>query len=90
MESHHTARVGHFDGQEERTSDFRTRVLGRHGTLAAIGSAYDATHGDESTMEARDFYEQHGLQVVMRESPRDLGDGAAGILARGAPNTKNF
>ena len=78
----HAARVALSDGQEERTSDFRTRVLGGHGTLAATGSACDVIQGHANTMEARDFCKQHSLQVSLRFNLRDLGDRAAGILAR--------
>ena len=45
-------------------------------------SACDAVQGSASTVEARDFCKHHGLQVSMRFNPRDLGDRAAGILAR--------
>ena len=42
-------------GQEERTPDFRTRVLQRHGTVGTTGSAYDAVQGCASTAEASRF-----------------------------------
>ena len=77
----HAARVALCDGQE-RTSDFRVRVLGGYGTLSTTGSADDAIQGYASTVEARDFCKQHGLQVSMRFNPRDLGGRAAGILPR--------
>ena len=81
MASLHAARVALSDEREERTSDFRTRVPGGHGTVAANGS-YDTMQGFASTVEASDFCKQHGFQVSMRFNPRNLGDRAAGILAR--------
>ena len=38
MASLRAVRVALSDGQEARTSDFRTRVLGGHGTLVATGA----------------------------------------------------
>ena len=78
MESFHAARVALTDGQEERTSDLSTRVLGGHGIVAATGSAYDAIQGYASTVKARNFCK-----------PKDLSDRAAGISARAwRTNTK--
>ena len=82
MASFHDVRVALSDGEEERTSDFRTRVLGGHGTVAAIGSACDAIQGYASIVEAKDLCKQHGLQVSTRFDLRDPGDRAAGISAR--------
>ena len=49
----HAARVALAEGLVERTSDFRTRLLGGHETLAATGSACEAIQGYGNTVEAR-------------------------------------
>ena len=78
----HAARVALSDGQEERTSDLRSRVLGGQGTLAATGSAHDATQGHASTVEARTSANSTASAPQCVSTPRDLGDRAAGILVR--------
>ena len=82
MASNHAAHLALPSGQEERTSDVRTRVHGEYGTVAATRSACDATQDYARSAETTEFCKQYGLQVSTRFNPRDLSDCAAGILAR--------
>ena len=69
----HAARVALCDGQE-RTSDFRVRVLGGYGTLSTTGSADDAIQGYASHGGSQGLLQNSTAsksQCVL--NPRDLG-----------------
>ena len=85
MGSLHAARVALSDRQEERTSDFRTRVLGR----TRNSGCNWVIQGYASTAEARDFGKQHGFKVSVRSNTEgSRRPRCRNLRARGAPHTK--